>query len=182
MHYFACGFQNGLVSAPCLACCCDQHKPAHANTTPYQTVGMSLSAPNKIRLPPLESIWRWPRYVSPHLAEIEEECLQWSASFGAFDPDTQRLIHEYGKLSEFLSKLPPFRHSPRSFVPNLAGLFLRNSLLTNICSDLLAGMCYARMPKGRKEHKHYYYSPPCLPGQSGSWVVDYNIREESAAV
>ncbi|KAL2141606.1 hypothetical protein VTI28DRAFT_2152 [Corynascus sepedonium] len=59
---------------------------------------MSLAV-NKIRLPPLESIWRWPRYVSPHLADVEEECLQWSASFGAFDPETQRLIHDYGKLN-----------------------------------------------------------------------------------
>ncbi|KAK4244583.1 isoprenoid synthase domain-containing protein [Corynascus novoguineensis] len=63
---------------------------------------MSLAV-NKIRLPPLESIWRWPRYVSPHLADVEEECLQWSASFGAFDPETQRLIHDYGKLKQLRS-------------------------------------------------------------------------------
>ncbi|KAK3295342.1 isoprenoid synthase domain-containing protein [Chaetomium fimeti] len=58
-----------------------------------------MNAPvRKLRLPPLESVWSWPRYVSPHLADIEEECLEWSASFGAFDPETQRLIHDYGKL------------------------------------------------------------------------------------
>lgn len=62
-----------------------------------------MNAPvRKLRLPPLESVWSWPRYVSPHLTDIEEECLEWSASFGAFDPETQRLIHDYGKLSMFL--------------------------------------------------------------------------------
>ena len=72
-----------------------------ADTTSYQTVGMNAPV-RKLRLPPLESVWSWPRYVSPHLADIEKECLEWSASFGAFDPETQRLIHDYGKLSMFL--------------------------------------------------------------------------------
>ena len=52
------------------------------------------------RLPHLELFWRWPRLVSPYLSEIERECLEWSASFKAFDPDTQRLVHEKGKLSK----------------------------------------------------------------------------------
>jgi hypothetical protein len=56
----------------------------------------------EIRLPPLEEIWQWPRMVSPHLADLEEECLQWTASFGAFDPETQRRIHDKGKLSKLL--------------------------------------------------------------------------------
>ncbi|KAK4155760.1 isoprenoid synthase domain-containing protein [Chaetomidium leptoderma] len=53
---------------------------------------------SKIHLPPLEACWAWPRRVSPYLGEVEQECLEWSASFGAFDPKTQRLIHDYGKL------------------------------------------------------------------------------------
>ncbi|KAK5658142.1 hypothetical protein OQA88_2115 [Cercophora sp. LCS_1] len=65
----------------------------------------------EIKLPLLEDLWKWPRLVSPHLADVEAECLEWSASFGAFDPETQRLVHEKGKL------------------------------------NLLAAMCYARMPK-----------------------------------
>jgi hypothetical protein len=52
-----------------------------------------------IELPDLEKRWRWPRLVSPYLAEIEQECLEWSASFMAFDRETQSLIHEKGKLS-----------------------------------------------------------------------------------
>lgn len=72
-----------------------------------------MNAPvRKLRLPPLESVWSWPRYVSPHLADLEEECLEWSASFGAFDPETQRLIHDYGKLSKPLSS----RWRPRGAV------------------------------------------------------------------
>ena len=56
---------------------------------------------NEIRIPELESVWRWPRAVSPYLSEVEQESLEWSASFNAFDPETQRLVHEKGKLSEF---------------------------------------------------------------------------------
>jgi hypothetical protein len=56
----------------------------------------------KLRLPELEALWNWPRLVSPYLVEIEQECLEWNASFGAFDPDTQRLLHDKGKLSECL--------------------------------------------------------------------------------
>ncbi|KAK4235978.1 isoprenoid synthase domain-containing protein [Achaetomium macrosporum] len=57
----------------------------------------------KLWLPPLEQIWEWPRMVSPYLDELEEECLQWTASFGAFDPETQRRIHDKGKLRQVRS-------------------------------------------------------------------------------
>lgn len=61
----------------------------------------SHNSSNKIRLPELEALWKWPRQVSPHLSEVEEECLEWSASFNAFDAETQKLVHDKGKLSEF---------------------------------------------------------------------------------
>lgn len=54
----------------------------------------------EIKLPDLEGAWRWPRTVSPHLPEIEQDCLHWSASFVAFDYETQCLVHEKGKLSQ----------------------------------------------------------------------------------
>ncbi|KAL7791176.1 isoprenoid synthase domain-containing protein [Trichoderma afarasin] len=57
----------------------------------------------KVRLPPLEAGWRWPRLVSSYLEEVEEECLKWSASFTAFDQETQCLIHEKGKLKQIRS-------------------------------------------------------------------------------
>ncbi|KAK4074993.1 uncharacterized protein Triagg1_4657 [Trichoderma aggressivum f. europaeum] len=57
----------------------------------------------KISLPPLELGWRWPRLVSSYLEEVEEECLKWSASFTAFDHETQCLIHEKGKLKQIRS-------------------------------------------------------------------------------
>ncbi|PTB50358.1 hypothetical protein M431DRAFT_19801 [Trichoderma harzianum CBS 226.95] len=57
------------------------------------------TACQKVRLPPLEAGWRWPRLVSSYLEEVEEECLKWSASFTAFDQETQCLIHEKGKLN-----------------------------------------------------------------------------------
>lgn len=53
----------------------------------------------EIKLPPLEELWKWPRVVSPYLHEVDKECLEWSASFGAFDLETQRLVHGKGKLS-----------------------------------------------------------------------------------
>lgn len=56
----------------------------------------------KIRLPDLEAVWRWPRLVNPHMPEIEQKCLEWSASFGAFDAETQKLVHDKGKLSKTL--------------------------------------------------------------------------------
>ena len=56
----------------------------------------------KIILPELEAVWKWPRNLSPHLADIEQECLEWSASFEAFTPETQSLVHDRGKLSECL--------------------------------------------------------------------------------
>lgn len=58
--------------------------------------------PRNIRLPHLEALWKWPRLVNPYLPEIEQDCLEWSASFGAFDPKMQTLVHEKGKLSKFL--------------------------------------------------------------------------------
>ncbi|KAK8008235.1 terpenoid synthase [Apiospora marii] len=64
--------------------------PSHNNT-------------NKIRLPELEAFWKWPRQVNPHLAEVEEECLEWSASFNAFDAETQKLVHDKGKLKQLRS-------------------------------------------------------------------------------
>ncbi|KAK1834419.1 isoprenoid synthase domain-containing protein [Podospora conica] len=54
---------------------------------------------NELRIPELEARWRWPRAVSPYLPEVEQESLEWSASFNAFDPETQRLVHEKGKLN-----------------------------------------------------------------------------------
>jgi len=56
---------------------------------------------NEIRIPELEARWRWPRAVSPFLPEVDRESLEWSASFNAFDPETQRLVHDKGKLSTF---------------------------------------------------------------------------------
>jgi len=64
----------------------------------------------EITLPLLEDLWKWPRLVNPHLPEIERECLEWSASFGAFDAETQRLVHEKGKLSEFCTPQRPQKH------------------------------------------------------------------------
>ncbi|KAK7962802.1 uncharacterized protein PG986_003627 [Apiospora aurea] len=61
---------------------------------------VEMNDPNKIRLPDLETLWKWPRQVSPHLAEVDEECLEWSASFSAFDAETHRLVHDKGKLSK----------------------------------------------------------------------------------
>lgn len=53
----------------------------------------------QIRLPEMESIWKWPRVVSPHLSEVQQESVEWSASFGAFTPEVHALVHERGKLS-----------------------------------------------------------------------------------
>ncbi|KAI0146266.1 isoprenoid synthase domain-containing protein [Xylariaceae sp. FL1272] len=53
----------------------------------------------KIKIPELEAAWKWPRLVSPHLANIEHKCLEWAASFGAFDPEIQKLVHNEGKLN-----------------------------------------------------------------------------------
>lgn len=64
----------------------------------------------KIRLPELEALWKWPRQVNPHLSEVEKECLEWSASFSAFDAETHKLVHDKGKLSEF-DPFPPQLHT-----------------------------------------------------------------------
>lgn len=71
---------------------------------------MSKTTGQEIRLPSLEATWRWPRLVSPYLAEIEQECLNWSASFTAFDHETQNLVHEKGKLSQSLIPLSMNAH------------------------------------------------------------------------
>ncbi|KAL7796671.1 isoprenoid synthase domain-containing protein [Trichoderma ceciliae] len=63
------------------------------------TSQLSETSGQKIRIPSLEARWRWPRLVSSYLAEVEEECLRWSASFTAFDHETQCLVHEKGKLN-----------------------------------------------------------------------------------
>lgn len=68
--------------------------------------------------------------MSPYLPEIERECLEWSASFNAFDPETQRLVHDKGKLS----RLKLWTRARRTDI--------------DVGADLLAGMCYARMSKG----------------------------------
>ncbi|KAK8061943.1 terpenoid synthase [Apiospora phragmitis] len=59
---------------------------------------VGMISQKRIRLPELEALWKWPRQVSPHLSEVEEECLEWSASFNAFDVETQKLVHDKGKL------------------------------------------------------------------------------------
>lgn len=66
---------------------------------------MMTSPTQNVTLPDLEARWRWPRLVSPYLAEIGQECLKWSASFTAFDHETQSLIHEKGKLSKYIGFL-----------------------------------------------------------------------------
>jgi hypothetical protein len=53
-----------------------------------------------LRLPRLETKWRWPRCVNLHLPDVEEDCLRLSARFSAFDPKTHALVHEKGKLSK----------------------------------------------------------------------------------
>ncbi|KAH8651060.1 isoprenoid synthase domain-containing protein [Xylariales sp. PMI_506] len=59
----------------------------------------AFTSGQEIRLPKLEAGWRWPRLVNPYLAEVEQECLDWTASFTAFDHETQSLVHEKGKLN-----------------------------------------------------------------------------------
>lgn len=54
----------------------------------------------RIFLPELESLWKWPRLVSPYLPEVEQESFEWSASFGAFTPEVHALVHDKGKLSK----------------------------------------------------------------------------------
>lgn len=58
----------------------------------------------QIRLPELEGIWKWPRMVSPHLPDVEQDSIEWSASFGVFTPEVHALVHERGKLSEYLKE------------------------------------------------------------------------------
>lgn len=54
---------------------------------------------SEIRVPEPEARWRWPQAVSPFLTELDKESLEWSASFNAFDPEIQRLVHDKGKLT-----------------------------------------------------------------------------------
>ncbi|KAJ2975426.1 hypothetical protein NUW58_g8359 [Xylaria curta] len=53
----------------------------------------------EIRLPELEGVWKWPRLVNPHLADVGAECLDWATSFEAFTPEAQNLVHNKGKLN-----------------------------------------------------------------------------------
>lgn len=55
-----------------------------------------------ITLPELEALWKWPRMVNPYLSDVENESYQWSASLGAFPPEVHALVHERGKLGEFV--------------------------------------------------------------------------------
>ena len=79
----------------------------------YKEATMSL--PKKVRLPELEALWKWPRQVNPHLSGVAKESLEWCASFNAFDVETQRLVHDKGKLSEFC---PPYTY-PSKVVPDV---------------------------------------------------------------
>jgi hypothetical protein len=63
--------------------------------------GTNINVPSAIRLPPIEVFWPWPRAINAHLVDIEQECLDWSASFGAFDAETHKVIHDHGKFSIF---------------------------------------------------------------------------------
>jgi len=48
--------------------------------------------PEVIVLPSFEANWNWPRSVNPHLADVDEECEGWAASFGAFSPGAQKAM------------------------------------------------------------------------------------------
>jgi hypothetical protein len=61
---------------------------------------VTMEVPKTIKLPPLEELWKWPRAVNPHLPEIGQECLDWSASFGVWPTEKQKLKHEGGNLSK----------------------------------------------------------------------------------
>uniref|UniRef100_A0AAU7YP30 Terpene synthase n=1 Tax=Cladorrhinum flexuosum TaxID=711349 RepID=A0AAU7YP30_9PEZI len=99
---------------------------------------VTVADTTEIKLPHLEDLWKWPRLVNAHLPEIERECLEWSASFGAFDAETQRLVHEKGKLSKSSTVIYTVLEAHEEGI--LTG---KRSIL-----DLLAAMCYARMPRG----------------------------------
>ncbi|KAH9884567.1 isoprenoid synthase domain-containing protein [Xylariomycetidae sp. FL2044] len=85
-----------LGKFPCLRTLYDYKQGSRKQMRKLDTHNMTHQ---HLRLPELESIWPWPRLVSSHLPEINQECLDWAASFGAFDPETQRLVHEKGKLN-----------------------------------------------------------------------------------
>lgn len=55
---------------------------------------VTMHVPRALRLPPLETLWKWPRTVNPHMEEIGQECLDWCASLGVWPPEKQRAIHE----------------------------------------------------------------------------------------
>lgn len=59
----------------------------------------------KIHLPEIESLWKWPQLVNLYLREVEEESYKWSASFGAFTPEVHALVHDKGKLSTLVPNL-----------------------------------------------------------------------------
>ncbi|KAK8132275.1 hypothetical protein PG999_000448 [Apiospora kogelbergensis] len=62
-----------------------------------------MNCKKQIRLPELEALWKWPRQVSPHLSEVAEESLEWCSSLNAFDANTQKLVHDKGKLKQVRS-------------------------------------------------------------------------------
>ena len=67
-----------------------------------------MNCKKQIRLPELEALWKWPRQVSPHLSEVAEESLEWCSSLNAFDANTQKLVHDKGKLSKLAALTPPY--------------------------------------------------------------------------
>ncbi|KAK0629554.1 isoprenoid synthase domain-containing protein [Bombardia bombarda] len=56
----------------------------------HQKVKMVLL--QRISIPDIESSWLWPRAINPHLADVDQECNEWAASFGAFSPAAQRAV------------------------------------------------------------------------------------------
>jgi hypothetical protein len=70
----------------------------------------TMNAPNTIRLPPLETLWPWPRVVNVHLPDVEQESFDWCFRFGAFKPETQRVIYEQGNFSKLGHPKPSSSH------------------------------------------------------------------------
>lgn len=59
-----------------------------------------MSEPKTFRLPPLEALWPWPRAVNVHLANIEQESLDWCFGFKALEPEAHRFTYERGNFSK----------------------------------------------------------------------------------
>jgi len=47
-----------------------------------------------VTLPAIELAWKWPRAVNPHLVQVDQDCLHWAESFGAFTPEAQRAFNK----------------------------------------------------------------------------------------